>query len=73
MYREKYKSFRVEDFDYEDLPELIIPNNLVRIQHVNEDKDSTKIPLLKDLFKLCKGIPMQIDVKNSSEESILLG
>lgn len=64
-------SSTIEEYSYADLPELLIPPHLSDVPHVRNDRESTKIPLLIDLLNEFPTYPMQIDVKNGSEELVL--
>lgn len=70
--RPAYKNKKISDYDYKELPALKIPDKLSNFPHVITEPDSTRIPLLEEVFITCHGIPIQIDVKNGSEKLVLL-
>ncbi|TPX58192.1 hypothetical protein PhCBS80983_g03311 [Powellomyces hirtus] len=61
---------KIKDFDYDDLPKLLIPAHLQDDMEVANDPASTKISLLTELFDEFPQYPMQIDVKRGSKELI---
>ncbi|KAJ3393612.1 hypothetical protein HDU92_007651 [Lobulomyces angularis] len=62
----------ISDFNFEDLPRLLIPEKLKKtVSDFSEDPDHNRIPLLEELFKLYPLYPMQIDVKLGQEELVL--
>jgi hypothetical protein len=64
--------FRIAyDRDFKDLPPITIPVHLKDFKHVVDDPDSYKIPLLSTLLKEFPQYPMQIDVKNGSEDLVI--
>ncbi|KAI9099334.1 PLC-like phosphodiesterase [Phlyctochytrium arcticum] len=60
----------IGDYNYQDLPPLLIPPPLQDIQAVVNDKESIRIPLLSDLLKEFPKYPMQIDVKQGPSELV---
>ena len=60
----------IADYNYDELPPLKIP---VGLQHSQGalDKDSARIPLLRDLLKEFPKYPMQIDCKFGKDSLIL--
>lgn len=54
---------RVENFDYDSLPKLLIPPSLQSVADVVDDKDSYRIPKLEELLAEFPAYPMQIDLK----------
>jgi glycerophosphoryl diester phosphodiesterase len=65
-----YANRRVSDFAYAQLPPLQIPAHLADKPHVTSDPDSTRIPLLRELLAEFPTYPMQIDVKDGSEDLV---
>ena len=59
------------DFDYTELPSLMIPADLDQKDQVVHDPDSTRIPLLSELLKEFPLYPMQIDLKSGPEELVV--
>ncbi|TPX58644.1 hypothetical protein SpCBS45565_g07938 [Spizellomyces sp. 'palustris'] len=60
----------IGDYNYADLPPLLIPANLQNNPTVTDDPDSRRIPLLKELLAEFPTYPMQIDVKQGPSELI---
>ena len=60
---------KIKDFNYKDLPEIIIPSHLN--EKVRLDPDSKRIPLLEELLDEFPMYPMQIDVKEGPEELVI--
>ena len=61
---------KISDFNYEDLPKLLVPDHLKGVVDV-DDEDTTKIPLFEKLLDEYPQYPMQIDVKRGPEELVL--
>ncbi|KAI8852870.1 PLC-like phosphodiesterase [Chytridium lagenaria] len=59
---------KISDFEYGELPELLIPNHLKNIVTRGE---GTRIPRLEEVFKEFPGYPMQIDVKEGGDDLVL--
>lgn len=68
----EYANKRISDYNFDDLPTLAIPSALAHLKSVVNNPDSTKIPLLEQLFTEFPDCSMQIDVKLGSEELIVL-
>jgi hypothetical protein len=62
---------RIGDFNFEDLPPILIPEDLKSNQLVVNDPLSTVIPLFEDILKEFPTSPMQIDVKNGPERLVI--
>ncbi|KAI8896684.1 PLC-like phosphodiesterase [Globomyces pollinis-pini] len=62
---------KINDFNYKDLPPIIIPEDLKSKSEVVNDEESTKIPLLETLFQEFPTYPMQIDVKYGPEPLVI--
>lgn len=45
-------------------------HNRVNGEHANDPKESTRIPLLEEIFKLFPDMPINIDIKFNSDELI---
>ncbi|KAJ3294640.1 Lysophospholipase D gdpd1, partial [Blyttiomyces sp. JEL0837] len=61
---------KISDYKFEDLPPLKIPEKLKDVREVLEDPESTRIPLLEELLREFPQYPMQIDVKDGTEEMV---
>lgn len=62
---------KISDYNYNDLPDLLIPVDLMNNPLVTKDPDSTKIPLFSKLLDEFPLYPMQIDVKHGNEELVV--
>ncbi|KAJ3417449.1 hypothetical protein HDV05_003313 [Chytridiales sp. JEL 0842] len=62
---------KISQYNYKDLPPLLIPEKLKDVTEVIEDPESRRIPLLKELLDEFPKYPMQIDVKEGSEEMVI--
>ncbi|KAJ3103101.1 ATP-dependent RNA helicase [Phlyctochytrium planicorne] len=62
---------RISDYNYSDLPPLLIPPYLKDKADVVSDPDSVRIPKLEELFKEFPRYPMQIDVKDGGDELVV--
>ncbi|KAJ3065405.1 Lysophospholipase D gdpd1 [Podochytrium sp. JEL0797] len=63
---------KISDFEFEELPTLLVPSFLSDIRdELLKDKDSVKIPLFEDVLREFPTYPMQIDVKEGSEEMVI--
>ncbi|KAJ3002287.1 UNVERIFIED_CONTAM: Lysophospholipase D gdpd1, partial [Siphonaria sp. JEL0065] len=60
---------KIRDFEYRDLPPLVIPRG--REKELNTLCDSHNIPLFEDVLKEFPDYPMQVDVKEGSEEMVI--
>ncbi|RKO99897.1 hypothetical protein CXG81DRAFT_30096 [Caulochytrium protostelioides] len=63
-----YAGRAIHDFDYADLPPLVVPAFLKDHPHVVNDKDATRIPLLEEVFRELPRYPIQIDIKGGPRE-----
>jgi hypothetical protein len=61
----------IADFNYDELPPILIPEDLLSNPKVVNDPESTKIPLFTDLLEEFPLYPMQIDVKHGKDELVL--
>ncbi|KAI8826153.1 PLC-like phosphodiesterase [Fimicolochytrium jonesii] len=61
----------IGDYNYDELPPLLIPSDLTGDKKVTGDPDSTRIPLLTELLGEFPQYPMQIDVKKGPEELVI--
>ncbi|KAJ3081738.1 Lysophospholipase D gdpd1 [Quaeritorhiza haematococci] len=61
----------VRDYNYDELPPLLIPDALKEKDAVVKDLDSTRIPKLEELLSEFPKYPMQIDVKEGPEELVI--
>jgi glycerophosphoryl diester phosphodiesterase len=61
----------IADFNYDELPPILIPEDLQSKPEVINDPESTKIPLFSKLLEEFPLYPMQIDVKHGKDELIL--
>jgi Glycerophosphoryl diester phosphodiesterase family len=68
---EEYKTKKVGDYEYAELPKLKVPESLSGLLHVTNDPDSTRMPKLSELFDACPTSSFQIDVKSGPEELIV--
>ncbi|KAL2920133.1 Lysophospholipase D gdpd1 [Polyrhizophydium stewartii] len=66
-----FKGKHIGDFNFDELPPLQIPDKVKHLPDVVSDPESTRIPLLRALLSEFPQYPMQIDVKNGSEELVL--
>ena len=62
----------IEDYLYEELPSLCVPDSLCSVVDVASNPDSIRIPLLVEVLREFPDYPMQIDVKNGSEDLVKL-
>ncbi|KAI9203321.1 PLC-like phosphodiesterase [Polychytrium aggregatum] len=62
---------RIQDYDYADLPPLLVRKELANVPGLTQERDATRIPLLEELLKEFPKYPMQIDVKTGPEELVV--
>ncbi|KAJ3290700.1 Lysophospholipase D gdpd1 [Rhizoclosmatium sp. JEL0117] len=63
---------KISDFEYRDLPPLLVPSALRSIEsELNSDADARRIPLFEQVLKEFPTYPMQVDVKEGSEEMVI--
>ncbi|KAI9357248.1 PLC-like phosphodiesterase, partial [Zopfochytrium polystomum] len=62
---------RIRDFDYAELPPLLIPEPVKDAVLAIDGPDTRRIPLLEELLNEFPKYPMQIDVKDASEEMVI--
>ncbi|KAI9344013.1 PLC-like phosphodiesterase [Obelidium mucronatum] len=63
---------KISDFNYDELPPLIIPSALSHIAgELNADSDARRIPLFEEVLREFPQYPMQVDVKEGSEELVI--
>lgn len=63
---------RIQDFLFEDLPPLLIPDALCDVSDISGKSASTRIPLLLEVLNEFPQYPMQIDVKGGCEKLVTL-
>lgn len=64
---------RIQDFTYENLPPLLVPEGLSSAPSVALDPaEATRIPLLLEVLEEFPHYPMQIDVKNGCAQLVSL-
>ncbi|KAJ3179437.1 Lysophospholipase D gdpd1 [Gaertneriomyces sp. JEL0708] len=64
------KGKTIADYNYEELPPLLIRPELQNKPEVVKDPDSKKIPLLEDLLDEFPTYPMQIDIKRGASSLV---
>ncbi|KAJ3313330.1 Lysophospholipase D gdpd1 [Boothiomyces sp. JEL0838] len=62
---------KISDYDFKDLPKLIIPKDLQDKKEVVQNPDSYRIPLFEVILKEFPNSAMQIDCKNGPEELVI--
>ncbi|KAJ3229523.1 Lysophospholipase D gdpd1 [Chytriomyces hyalinus] len=66
----EWKGSHIKHLTLSQLPPLVVPKPLIGKLDLS-DKDCTRIPLFEDVLKEFPQFPMQIDVKDGSEEMII--
>ncbi|TPX66758.1 hypothetical protein CcCBS67573_g07729 [Chytriomyces confervae] len=66
----EWKGSHIKHLTLSQLPALVVPKPLVGKLDLS-DKDCTRIPLFEDVLREFPQFPMQIDVKDGSEEMII--